>query len=92
MTHVELTDWMEQMDATQETLEALQMHNMDGSELVHCLNSKKREKEDAQITIVQLKMTGSPMMRMQMQSRIESEVAQEDKIERNQERSSSQAR
>ena len=45
MTHVELADWMEQMGASPETLEALQLHNMDGAELAYCLNSK-REKED----------------------------------------------
>ena len=77
---------------------------MDGAELAYCLNSK-REKEDIQIAVDQLKMTGSPIIRMRIMSRIEGEVTQEEeerkerdeerkeKIqEKDQERNTSQAR
>ena len=104
MTHVELADWMEQMGASPETLEALQLHNMDGAELAYCLNPK-REKEDIEIIVDQLKMEGSPITRMRIMSRIEGEVTQEEEEkkereeernekshERKQERNASQAR
>ena len=68
MNSSQLYDWMEQMGALEETLKALQLHGMDGSELVCCLNSEKRKEEDRQITIDQLKLTNSPLTRMRIYS------------------------
>ena len=46
MDNAQICAWMAQKGASDETIDAMRKHSMDGREMMYCFNMNEREKED----------------------------------------------
>ena len=60
MDNIQLCNWMEQMGASRETLEELQISGTDGSELMFCMDTGRQSNENIEMVEKQLKLAGNP--------------------------------
>ena len=77
MDNIQLCNWMEQMGASQETLEGLQRSGTDGSELMFCMDTERQLNEHIEMVEGQLKLAGNPLLCMRLRQRLTSEAADE---------------
>ena len=69
MDNVQLCDWMEQMGASNETLEELQRSGTDGNELLFCLDAGRQTNENIQMVEKQLKLDDNVLLCMRLRQR-----------------------
>ena len=85
MDSIQLFNWMEQMEASRETLEELQMSGTDESELMFCMDTGRQSTENIEMVENQLKLAGNPLLCVRLRQRLTSE-AEDERQERDQAR------
>ena len=85
MDNIQLCDWMEQMGASRETIEALQISGTDGSELMFCMDTGRQSNENIEMVEKQLMLAGNTLLCMRLRQRLTSE-AEDERQERDQAR------
>ena len=85
MNNIQLCNWMEQMGASRETLEELQISGTYGSELMFCMDTGRQSNENIEMVEKQLKLAGNPLLCMRLRQRLTSE-AEDERQERDQAR------
>ena len=70
-------NWMEQMGASQETLEELQRSSTDESKLMFCMDIERQSTENIEMTERQLKLEGNPLLCMRLRQQLTSDAADE---------------
>ena len=75
LSHSQVCDWMEGMGASTATIEAVQMTQLDGAELVFCMDTETQTLEQIQVCERQLKLEDNDILCMRIRQRVTAQAA-----------------
>ena len=75
LSHSQVCDWMEGMGASTATIKAVQMTQLDGAELVFCMDTETQTLEQIQVCERQLKLEDNDILWMRIRQRVTAQAA-----------------